>query len=278
VRSASILEQYKREELSPGDILITNDPWSGSGHLFDVSIIMPVFKSETELVAFVGSNIHHTDVGGYGVGTGARDIHEEGIWLPELKLFEAGKPNDAIFKIIRRNVRTPELVVGDLMGQVSCARKAAEELIKLCLTHGVAGFDEVADQIIKISKTGMHTAIRSLKSGTYCGETVFDILGGEDEEHTIRLAVALTVDSAVGEKTADFSNSSPASRFGLNVVAGYAHAYPDIASMLAFGSSWAFAETSTNYPNHEIKIVVPYSAGSSDIYVRQLEEAVTVLS
>ena len=78
--------------LAPGDIVITNDPWMSAGHFFDITVLAPVFWDE-RLIGYIGSTIHHTDIGGYGIGAGARDIHEEGLWIPPLKLYEAGEPN-----------------------------------------------------------------------------------------------------------------------------------------------------------------------------------------
>ena len=66
-------------------MLITNDPWLSAGHFFDITVMLPIFERD-QLIAYIGSTIHHTDIGGYGVGAGARDVHEEGLWIPLLKL------------------------------------------------------------------------------------------------------------------------------------------------------------------------------------------------
>ena len=81
---------FPAETLVPGDVLITNDPWLSAGHFFDITVMLPAFHRDT-LVGFFGSTIHHTDIGGYGVGAGARDVHEEGLWIPMLKLYRAGQ-------------------------------------------------------------------------------------------------------------------------------------------------------------------------------------------
>ena len=72
------------EALEAGDVLITNDPWMSAGHFFDITVLTPIFR-EGVLIGYCGSTIHHTDIGGYGIGAGARDIHEEGLWIPVLK-------------------------------------------------------------------------------------------------------------------------------------------------------------------------------------------------
>ncbi|MFZ2137773.1 MAG: hydantoinase B/oxoprolinase family protein, partial [Xanthobacteraceae bacterium] len=115
------IEAFPTQTLDPGDVLITNDPWLSAGHFFDITVMVPAFH-KGRLVGFFGSTIHHTDIGGYGVGAGARDVHEEGLWIPMLKLYERGEPNKVLHEIIRRNVRTPDHVFGDLAAQVSSGR------------------------------------------------------------------------------------------------------------------------------------------------------------
>ena len=104
-------------KLAPGDIVITNDPWMSAGHFFDITVLFPVFWDE-RLIVYIGSTIHHTDIGGYGVGAGARDVHEEGLWIPMLKLYERGVPSKVLHDMIRRNVRTPNEVFGDLAARM----------------------------------------------------------------------------------------------------------------------------------------------------------------
>jgi N-methylhydantoinase B len=86
------VEAFPTQTLEEGDVLITNDPWLSAGHFFDITVLVPAFH-KGKLVAYFGSTIHHTDIGGYGVGAGARDVHEEGLWIPMLKLYERGEPN-----------------------------------------------------------------------------------------------------------------------------------------------------------------------------------------
>ena len=76
-----------KDKLVAGDVVITNDPWMSAGHFFDITVLCPIFRGE-RLIGFIGSTIHHTDISGYGIGAGARDVHEEGLWLPPLKLYE----------------------------------------------------------------------------------------------------------------------------------------------------------------------------------------------
>ncbi|MDB5405968.1 MAG: hydantoinase, partial [Rhodospirillales bacterium] len=133
-------------QLEDGDVLITNDPWLSAGHFFDITILNPVFHRGA-IVGYIGSNIHHTDIGGYGVGAGARDIHEEGLWLPPLKFYERGTMNPVLKAIIGRNVRTPDQVFGDLAAQVSSGKACGDRLATLCERNGLADLAELSDEL-----------------------------------------------------------------------------------------------------------------------------------
>lgn len=213
-----------KDRCEPGDVLITNDPWLSAGHFFDITILTPIFDGE-KLLAYIGSTIHHTDIGGYGIGAGARDVHEEGLWIPPLKLYERGKPSEMLHDIIRRNVRTPDAVFGDLSAQVSSGEAAADHLITLCERYGIEDIEALSDEIIDRSEEATRNAIRKLKAGTYHGEAIFDVPGGE----IITLRTAVTVDAESGSIIVDFEGSSPQTTTGINVVLNYTHAYSTFA-------------------------------------------------
>ena len=221
---AHFVEKFPIDSLVEGDILITNDPWLSAGHFFDISIVTPVFR-KGKVIAFFGSTIHHTDIGGYGVGAGARDVHEEGLWIPRAKLYEAGVPNELLFDIIRHNVRTKDEVMGDIAAQVSSGRVGADRLQLLCDRHGLDDIDDLSEEIIARSEAATRDSIRKLKGGTYHGESRFDIPGGAE----ILLKCALTIDSDAGSVHIDFDGSSGPSPHGVNVVLNYTHAYATFA-------------------------------------------------
>jgi N-methylhydantoinase B/oxoprolinase/acetone carboxylase alpha subunit len=223
IAGAHLVRIFK-DRLEPGDVLITNDPWLGAGHFFDITVLAPIFDGE-RLLAFIGSTIHHTDIGGYGIGAGARDVHEEGLWIPPLKLYEGGRPNEVLHEIIRHNVRTPDAVFGDLAAQVSGGEAASARLVALCREHGLPDIEALSDEIIQRSEQATRTAIRALKSGTYHGESRFDVPGGE----IVTLRAAVTIDTEAGEITVDFAGSSPQTAMGINVVLNYTHAYTTFA-------------------------------------------------
>lgn len=208
------------ESLYPGDVLITNDPWMSAGHFFDITVLTPIFR-EQELIAYCGSTIHHTDIGGYGIGAGARDVHEEGLWIPVLKLYERGEPNRTLHSIIRQNVRTPDAIFGDLAAQVSSGKMGGDRLNAMCDRYQLSDIHELSEIIISRSEKATRDDIRNLPAGTYLGEAAFDVPGGD----VIELKTAVTIDSSKGDITIDFAGSSGPSPYGINVVTAYTHAY-----------------------------------------------------
>jgi len=220
----NLLAEIDVDSLKPGDVLITNDPWMSAGHFFDITVLSPIFRGE-RIIGYAGSTIHHTDIGGYGIGSGARDIHEEGLWIPVMKLYEAGKPNETLFRMIKRNVRTPDALLGDLGAQVSSGMIAAERLNALCDRYGLEDISTLSEEIIARSDAAMREAIRKLPGGTYHGTSRFDVPGGQE----IELKTAVTVDAEAGEITIDFAGSSGPASSGINVVPAYTHAYATFA-------------------------------------------------
>ena len=107
------LEVFPARTLKPGDVMITNDPWMGTGHIHDVNIAMPIFHKR-RLIAFAAVVSHMPDIGGRIRNAGIREIFEEGLQIPRLKLIREGKPEQGVFDLIARNVRVPEQTLGDI--------------------------------------------------------------------------------------------------------------------------------------------------------------------
>jgi N-methylhydantoinase B len=112
------LAAYPLERLAPGDVLITNDPWKTSGHLNDVTICSPIFR-DGRCLAFFASTCHTADIGGHVLSAEAREVYEEGLQIPVLKLYEAGRPNETLVALIRENTRLPDMVLGDFHAQIA---------------------------------------------------------------------------------------------------------------------------------------------------------------
>jgi N-methylhydantoinase B len=216
----NILDEYPVESLDPGDVLITNDPYKTAGQLLDVTVLVPVWR-RGRVIAFFGSTIHHTDVGGYGIGAGGRDVFEEGLWIPILKLMRGGERNDDVWKFILSNVRQPDHMAGDLHAQMASGEIGAQRLAALCDQHDFDDIEDLADEIITRSEDATRAAIRELDGGRYESSAILDLADGD----RIAIVCAVIVDAETGTITVDYTGSSDASRWGINVVRNYTHAY-----------------------------------------------------
>jgi N-methylhydantoinase B len=212
-----ILAEYPLERLGPGDVLITNDPWKTSGHLNDVTICSPVFRGE-DCVAFFASTCHTADIGGHVLSAEAREVYEEGLFIPIMKLYEAGRPNTALVSLIRANTRLPEMVLGDFHAQVAGGAVGGERLLEFMDEFGLPRLEPLADEIIARTERAMREAIRALRPGTYEYAITSD---GFDEPITIKVRCEVRGDAL----HVDYAGSSPASRRGINVVMNYTEAY-----------------------------------------------------
>jgi len=219
------LTAYPAETLRPGDVLLTNDPWQTSGQINDITVVTPAFAGGRP-IAFFANTCHAADIGGKILSAESREVYEEGLRIPIMKLFEAGEINDSLVAIVRANVRTPDETVGDLYAQSACNEVGVRSLLALVEEFGLASIDPLADEIIRRSEQAMRDAIRELPDGVYEHEGWSD---GFDEP--IRLAVAITVDG--DELGIDFAGSSPQSRYGINLVLNYTHAYASFAAKAA---------------------------------------------
>jgi N-methylhydantoinase B len=216
----NILAEHPVESIEAGDVLITNDPYKTAGQLLDVTVLVPVWRGG-RLIAFFGSTIHHTDVGGYGIGAGGRDVFEEGLWIPIVKLMKRGERNDDVWRFVLSNVRQPDHMAGDLHAQMASGEVGAQRLTALCDRHGLDDIEDLADEIISRSEAATRAVIRELPAGTHHAAATLDLADGS----LIEIVCALTVDPEAGRIVVDYTGSSEASPWGINVVKNYTHAY-----------------------------------------------------
>jgi N-methylhydantoinase B len=219
------LDAYPPATLRPGDVLVTNDPWQTSGQINDITIVTPVFARD-RVVGYFANTCHAADVGGRILSAESREVFEEGLRIPIMKLFDGGAINEHLVAIVRANVRTPDETVGDLYAQSACNDVGARRMEALLEEYDLDSIDPVADEIISRSERAMRAAIRALPDGTYEHESYSD---GFDEP--VRLHVAVTVRD--DELTIDFAGSSDQSRYGINLVLNYTHAYSSFAAKAA---------------------------------------------
>lgn len=215
------LAEYPAETLRPGDVLITNDPQKTSGHLHDFTVITPIFRGDS-LVAFFGNTTHVLDIGGRGMGTDALSVFEEGLFIPITKIYDQGRENRELIKIIAANVRTPEPVLGDIHAQVAANDVGGRQLLEFMAEFNLESIDPLGDEIIERSERAMRDAIRQVPDGTYRHEVFSD---GYDQP--VKLAV--TIIKQGDGMHVDWTGSSPESPYGINVVLNYTHAYATYA-------------------------------------------------
>lgn len=211
------LQRFPLDTLKPGDVLVTNDPWMGTGHLFDFVVVTPVFYRD-RAVALIACTCHVIDIGGRGFTADARSVFEEGLWIPHLKLFDAGQLNETLLAIIERNVREPLQVRGDILSLVSCNAAGARRLVDMLAEFDLTDLEKLSDHIIDRSRQAMMAAIAALPEGSWQHHMRID-----GYEQPVDLVARLSVQQ--GELTVDFEGSSAASRFGINSPRCYSEAY-----------------------------------------------------
>ena len=207
---------------APGDVYITNDPWALAGHLNDVCVLSPIFH-KGRLAAFTACILHHSDIGGR-VASDNREVFEEGLFIPLVKLYDAGNLNQGVLDMIRANVRTPDQVNGDIRSQIAANHVCAGQIVRMLTEHGLDDLDALADEIIGRSERSIRDAIARTPDGTYRAEGVIEQIEGEPEV-VIRCAVLI----AGSDITVDLSGSSPQVDWGGNVVYNFTYAYVHMA-------------------------------------------------
>ncbi|MCB1547321.1 MAG: hydantoinase B/oxoprolinase family protein [Hyphomicrobiaceae bacterium] len=215
------LAEFPAETMRPGDVYITNDPWKGTGHLHDLTMVTPTFIDE-RMVALFASTTHVVDIGGIGMSPDGRQIFHEGCFIPIVPLISAGRVNEWLLKLIRHNVREPVQVEGDIYALVACNQRGADRLLAMMDEYGLRDLDQLGDYIITQSHAGMTAAINKLPQGTWRYHMRID---GYDAP--IDLKAALTI--ANGKVHVDYAGSSGASSYGINCPMCYTEAYTAFA-------------------------------------------------
>ena len=211
------LQRYPAKKWHAGDVVMTNDPWLGSGHLPDINIAVPIFLRR-KLVGFAGLVAHATDIGGKTLSATAAEIFEEGLRLPVCRLAQAGKWSEDIVDLIRTNVRVPEEVIGDLNALVAAGEVAQRRIIEFMKEFELDDLAELADEIQKRAETAMRNRIRALPRGTYHHTLITD---GFDEPLKIQLALRVLRDRL----ELDYAGTAPQQRSGINAPWCYTYSY-----------------------------------------------------
>jgi N-methylhydantoinase B len=206
------IDFWGRENIEPGDVLLTNDSYTMGSHLNHMIFTLPVFNGG-ELVAFSSSMAHWQDVGGQ-LGGVTRDIFSEGLQLPFVKIFRAGKENPEITSIIKANVRVPERAMGDMRAQLAAIRTGERRLAQLLRRYGNQAFKESIRLVFEQSEKLARAAVRQIPDGIYEAESFMDDDGvniGKPIPIKVRVEVRdadMTIDlSGVSPQVAGFYNS-----------------------------------------------------------------------
>lgn len=219
-----ILEQHPPEQLRPGDVLIVNDPYMTAGQLLDITVMTPLWR-DNNIMGYAASTIHHTDVGGYGIGAGARDVYEEGLWIPVSTLMREGARNEDVWRLILANVRTPDLVSGDLHAQIASAELVERRLNALLDEHRIADIESLSDAVLNRSEAAVRDSIKALPHSDVTAVSELDLVDGT----RVRIQARLMIDPDEATIAVDYRGSAPASRFGINVVRNYTFSYTAFA-------------------------------------------------
>ena len=223
------LEKYPAETMEEGDVYLTNDPWMGTGHLYDFTMVTPAFLGG-EPVALFASTVHVVDIGGAGFGPDAGQVYEEGLCIPILPLFKRGEANETVLEIVRANVREPVQVVGDLYSLTACNAVGARRLVSLMDEFGMNNVEGIGDRIIEASRAAMITEIAKLPAGIYENEMTVD---GYDRPVTYRARLEIKPDAI----EVDFAGTTEMSSYGINSPLTYTQAYTSFGIRCVVGGT-----------------------------------------
>jgi N-methylhydantoinase B len=211
------LTRFPIATMQPGDVYVTNDPWLGTGHLHDFTVVTPAFQRGRPVALFACTS-HVVDIGGIGLSTDGRQIYHEGLYVPIMKLAEQGRINEVLLEIVRANVREPIQVEGDLYSLAACNDTGQARLLEMMDEFAIDGIEALGAHIIARSQDAMLDAVRKLPFGTYRNRMTID-----GYEQPVDLVAALTISDAGID--VDFAGTSPISAYAINVPLCYTEAY-----------------------------------------------------
>jgi N-methylhydantoinase B len=212
-----MFRKFPPDTLQEGDVVATNDPWMGTGHLFDINVMRPVFRNGKR-IGFTMSITHLPDIGGAGVSSTATEIYEEGLRLPVCKLMSAGKINAELFELIETNVRVSRQVLGDIMANISCNEVGGRLLCEFMDEYGLDDLTELSAAIRDQSEAMLRERIRAIPDGVYRNSN-----HSEGADAPIKLAC--TIDKKGDSLAFDFTGTGDSIRAGLNVPLCYTRAW-----------------------------------------------------
>ena len=211
------LAKFPAASMKPGDHYITNDPWLATGHLHDLTVVSPAFRGG-KIVGLFANTAHIIDIGGLGMGPEGRSVFEEGLYIPIVKCFDAGAPNETFFDFIRAGSRTPVELEGDIYSLCACNDAGSKRLVEMMNEFAMDSLDDLADYIFEASRRATLLEIAKLPRGTFRSDIKSD---GYEAPVTLKAAMTIHADRIV----VDYAGTSGLSGRGINVPPAYCRAY-----------------------------------------------------
>ena len=211
------IRRIGRENIFEGDVYITNDPWEGTGHLHDITVVTPSFHN-CKLVGFFGCTAHIVDIGGRGFGADAASVYEEGLYIPIMKLVDRGEVDRTLIRIVRGNVREPDQLVGDIYALTTCNEIGHRRLIEMMEEFNLDDLNGIGGFILENSRRATLERINALTPGVADGEMTVD---GFASPITLKVKLSIEKDRILS----DFSGTSGLDKKGINCPLVYAKAY-----------------------------------------------------
>jgi len=222
---AHFIRRIGRDNMFEGDVYITNDPWEGTGHLHDITMVTPSFHKGV-LVGYFACTAHIVDIGGRGFGADAQSVYEEGLYIPIMKFADRGEVDETLVRIIRGNVREPDQLIGDIYALATCNEIGHRRLIEMMEEFTLDQLNSVADFILENSRRATIEAIAALPQTSAVGEMTMD---GFDVPITLKVKISVEGNRIV----TDFTGTSGLDKKGINCPLVYTKAYACYALKVA---------------------------------------------
>ncbi|WP_458792236.1 hydantoinase B/oxoprolinase family protein [Yoonia sp. MH D7] len=222
---AHFIRRIGRDNIHAGDVYITNDPWEGTGHLHDFTVVTPSFHNGIH-VGFFACTAHVVDVGGRGFGADGASVFEEGIHVPIMKFADQGTVDKTLVAMLRSNVREPDQLIGDLYALSSCNEIGHRRLIEMMQEFNLTTLTGISDFILDNSRRATLERIAALPRTSATGEMTVD---GFDVPITLKVKLTIHADRIV----TDFAGTSGVDKKGINCPLVYAKAYACYALKVA---------------------------------------------
>ncbi|MFK8083037.1 MAG: hydantoinase B/oxoprolinase family protein [Granulosicoccus sp.] len=214
---AHFIKRIGRDNILQGDVYITNDPWEGTGHLHDITVVSPSFLNG-QLIGFFGCTAHIVDIGGRGFGADANSIYEEGLYIPIMKFANKGEVDKTLVNIIRGNVREPDQLIGDIYALATCNEIGHRRLVDMMNEFSLSELDEIATFILDNSRRATLERIAALPRQSATGSMTID---GYSKPVDLKVRLDIEADHIL----CDFEGTSGLDKKGINVPLVYTKAY-----------------------------------------------------